>query len=223
MPYSSNDQMLLSSVYNLNAQYTKQISVGVVYHINKNPFILVQLRGSHPKSVICLIPESWNLLKLHFNQIKLFFDGQENQQKIDCGNYCLYLTNSFGERVVILEQEEEKIFHRYLLHASTFHVLEKISSCIDEHINGLLFLPLKYAKDCIVTAITEDVYLKIKAPNAKDIELYVKDNYHSLTEKAFKKVIFFNKTHFQILFIELVTFEIKLLCHEILNMLSNKN
>lgn len=82
-----------------------------------------------------LTPEAWNLLKYNLKEISLFFDGQTNQRKLSCGNFNLYFTNSFGERIVILEQTEdlskEKLFHPYILNKANFYVLQKISFCIE--------------------------------------------------------------------------------------------
>ena len=90
MSYTPRDQMLHSTSYNLNSSFTKQIIVGAELQKNENLTSIVQLVASHPRASISVHPEEWKSLKIHFNIIASYSDGQEKQQCIDCGNFRIH-------------------------------------------------------------------------------------------------------------------------------------
>ena len=87
--------MLHSTTYNLNSSYTKQIIAGAEFRKDDN------------LNSISFNLEEWKLFKSYFNLISSYFDGQVKQQCIECGNFRMHLTVSFGDYIVALEQSQE--------------------------------------------------------------------------------------------------------------------
>ena len=66
MSYVPNNQLSLSTTYNLNSSFTKQAVIGAELCKNGNLSTRVKLISSHPQSNISLHPEEWKLLNIFF-------------------------------------------------------------------------------------------------------------------------------------------------------------
>ena len=90
------------------------------------------INSCFPRASISFSPEEWKLFKSYFNLISSYFDGQVKQQCIECGNFRMHLTVSYGDYIVALEQRQEaevanRKYHPLILQETTFAVLQEVS------------------------------------------------------------------------------------------------
>ena len=69
------NQLILSTTYNLNASFTKQVAVCA--KLDKNGYLAarVKLMNSHPQASIYLNPEELKLFNSFFKEVRLFFNN----------------------------------------------------------------------------------------------------------------------------------------------------
>lgn len=226
MSYVQKKHLLLSSVYNLNSSFTKQAAVGAGFNQQSCELTpLVELRTSHPPSIFTLSPEGWIQLKLEFKKIASFFNGCGSLQLLECEEFHIHFTYSFNERRVILvsKKKDDKSRHEFSMCATTFYVLNNISHCVSQRLEELLRLPIEFYRKCILRTITETIISsnkeRIETPNANQVKLYVKNYETKLMKRSFKKIMFSGQ-HFELFFIEFLTFHLNDLCEEIIKILS---
>lgn len=189
MTFIGGDQSMLATTYNLNASFTKQAVVRVVFQDDGRLTTSVRLKGSHPRSNILLSSHDWKDFKNYFDKMSVYFEEQKKLEDINCGHFKIH----FSSNAVILEEKDQIKNVPFVMQEMTFRVLSEVSECIDQHLEELNFLPIQYTKNVIIDSINEAVFKHIKIPSMNNIALYIKSNYYSLLYSSARNIIFFNR------------------------------
>ena len=91
--------------------------------------------------------------------MRMFFNKEIDSQIINCQTFLLRFIIWNNHRLVSVERvSKNSLSHPFTMQESTFFVLEELNFCISQHLEELLILNLKRAKDIIVETIGEIVW-----------------------------------------------------------------
>ena len=76
MSYLPRNQLILSTIYNLNTSFAKQVAVGAEFDKNGYLAARVKLMSSHLQAYIISNPEDWKLFSSFFKEMRIFFNNK---------------------------------------------------------------------------------------------------------------------------------------------------
>lgn len=139
MSYMPRNQLLLSSTFNLNSSFTKQIIIGTLFENDAELYSVLNFVSSHLRSSISFNLDDWNIFKSYLKNILSYFNGNEAPlELIECDKFQLRFGVLLGENTVALQDiRNEKSCYPILLKMESLKILEGLIPCVDERFEFL--------------------------------------------------------------------------------------